>query len=196
MKTPAFLTTTSVTLWLLFALPAAQAQNFTNEWLITAHTGYTTIDATTKRTTNNNPWWGEHDDSNINYGLSVTYFPWGNLGVRAIYERGSNYRTSNQCPDDSTCTAIAITESGSMEHYAVTLAPEFDIYQNIFSFITLGASRTEVAAGPFLPSYRETDLIYGIGIGIRLDYGFFISAEYQTTNSDFETLRLSAGMRF
>lgn len=53
------------------------------------------------------------------------------------------------------------------------------------------------AAGPLLPSYSETEFIYGVGMGVHLTRAFFLSAEYQqTTGSDFETFRLSAGVRF
>ncbi|MCC5880963.1 MAG: outer membrane beta-barrel protein [Idiomarina sp.] len=197
MKSAYYIIPATIATGLLLAMQPAQAQTLQNEWLFSAHTSYTSIDATTRRTVNDaGLWWGEHDDSNMNYGLSVTYIPWRNLGVRATYERGSDYRTVNQCPDNGVCPAILITESGSMEHFALVFAPEFEVYRNTVAFVTVGAARTEVSAGPLLPSYSETDLIYGLGISYQLSQAFFVSAEYQTTSSDYETVRLSAGIRF
>jgi opacity protein-like surface antigen len=198
MKSLPLLTLFGITACLSVHVQSAQAQVFENNWQLSAHAGYTSLDATTRNTTGTEggTWWGDHDDSNINYGLSLTYFPWGNLGVRATYERGSDFRTRNRCPDNGVCPAIAINEFGSMEHYALAVAPEFDIYQNTIAFITLGAARTEVDAGPRLPSYRETDFIYGAGIGFQVSRAVYVSGEYQTTNSDFETVRLAVGVRF
>ncbi|TRW50166.1 porin family protein [Aliidiomarina halalkaliphila] len=171
----------------------AHAQAFERDWKVSVHTGRASLD---RFTTGSGTWDSITDDSGTIYGGSLSYFLHPNLSVRGTYERGSDFRTINSCPDNGTCPAIAITERGDVQHFAAALVPEVSLTEKVDLFGSIGLGTTRKSAGPTLDNYSDNGLVYGAGIGYRLDRRFYVSGEYQRSSSDYDVFRVAFSIRF
>ncbi|RUO31566.1 hypothetical protein CWE12_00775 [Aliidiomarina sedimenti] len=176
-----------------FFSSAVNAQAQEPGWMLSAHIANSSIDTTER--------WQDGgyviiDDDGTNWGLGLNYRLWPGLSLRTTYERGSGYNSAGQpsCPD--ICTPQTRLHSGSLNHYSITAIPEFAFTTNLIGFASFGVARTEIETHADLPDYSETDLTYGLGVGYQVTPSIFVSTEYQTTGSEYASLRVSVGYRF
>jgi hypothetical protein len=178
----------SACLALLGSLPAA-AQG---PWSLAAHVGSLEIDRVVR---DSGPWWADIDDRSTAMGLSVGYEMNPTLGVRLLYERASDLRSSNVCPPGATCPSIAIREEVDFTAWQLALVPRLPLTRNWSLFGTLGIMDWKLRRDNLLPTDSDTTLSYSVGFGWRTGL-VELGLEYQRADVDYDGLRFSAGVRF
>ncbi|RUO35409.1 outer membrane beta-barrel protein [Aliidiomarina sanyensis] len=177
----------------LVAPATAQAQAFERDWMFSVNAGRASLDRYDQGST----WDSITDESGTIYGASLSYLLNPNLAVRVGYESSDSFSTQNACPVDAeACTLVAINERGTLRHTSVTLVPEMSLGQQVDLFGIIGVGRTQLSAGPQLSNYSSNDLVYGAGLGYRVNNWIYLSTELQRAGSDYTAARVSLGIRF
>jgi opacity protein-like surface antigen len=144
------------------------------------------------------PWWGDVDDDGDAFALGFGYHLVPQLGIRVMYERGTGIGATNRCPEDRLilCPAIVFRESTRTDNWSVVAMPRLRFSNAWELYGTAGAMRWRIRPDDTIANSRGTDFLYGAGLSYRFANGFGIGAEYQASNTEYQTLRLTASFEF
>ncbi|TCO75888.1 porin family protein [Chromatocurvus halotolerans] len=172
-------------------LPSASAQD--KPWSAALHVGVAEV---SRRVTDSGPWWNDVDDDATALGVSLGYDVLPMLGVRVMYEEADNLRGVNTCPADAICPAVVIREEVGLRSWHAALLPRYEFAPDWTVFGTLGAQRWKLDRDDVLPDDSGTAFTYGAGVTWQFLPRLDVGLEYQSSQVDYDAVRLSLGYRF
>lgn len=180
-------------LMLLAAFSCSVATAADKPWTVSIHGGTLEVDRLVKR---GGPWWAQVDDDESALGISAEYELLPILGLRVMYERADDLASTNVCPPDTTCPAIAINGKSDFSAWHVMLVPRYALSPNWTAFALLGASDWELDSSGELPGERGTEFSYGLGLDWQATELVNVTLEYQASSIDSDVMRFGLGVRF
>lgn len=162
-------------------------------WFTTFQLGSSDYDVTLE---GDGLWWGRVDDGGeaLAFGIGYDWLP--ALGFRFMYEHDGGIAAGNLCPPGEVCPAVTFRESTDADAWSLVAMPRLRFGNGWEAYGTLGALHWSIRPKGELPRDHDTALIYGGGLGYRLDSGLGFALEYQRADSDYDALRLNASFRY